>query len=156
MVQELRARAMEPDVMRRPADAELVAPGGQLADEVVQGTVVRVTPGVRTECRDEPGGETIPFRIEIGRRRIEEREPSTVRRLLGALEHRRVEGASERIGSQVVTPDMADDGSRVDLIEQALHTGRIRGFPAGRERLGASGLAARARSKRCARSASSS
>src|SRR3954447_5718090 len=49
VVQTLAARPVEAHVVRRPAHTELVAAGGQLADEVLEVAVVRVAAGVRAQ-----------------------------------------------------------------------------------------------------------
>ena len=122
----------------------------------VKCTVVRITAGVRAERSDELGGEAIPVGVEVVSRRVEEREAGAVGWLLGALEHGGVQGAPEHVGSEVVALDVADDRGRLDRVEEALQDrvdALLRQAASG---VDASGLAARARSKRCVRSASSS
>ena len=120
-MQALGARPVKAHVVRRPADAELVAARRQLADQVLEVAVVRVAPGLRAQRRDELGGQPVPVGVELARRRVQEREPPAVGRLLGAVEHRRVQRAAKRVGGQVVAVDGADDRRRLDLVEQALH-----------------------------------
>ena len=107
--------------MRRPADAELVAARRQLADEVLEVAVIGVAAGLRAQRRDQLRGQPLPVGVEVARRRVQEGEARAVGRLLGAVEHRRVQRAAERVGGQVVAVDGADDRRRLDLVEQALH-----------------------------------
>ena len=123
VLQALGARAVEAHVVRRPADAERLAAGRQLADEVLEVAVVRIATGLRAQQRDKLRREAVPVGVEVGRRRVQKREPRAVRGLLGAVEHRPVQRAAERVGGQVVAVDRADNRRRFDLVEEALHDG---------------------------------
>ena len=46
MVEALRSGSVETDVVPSPENAEFVAPRGQETDEVGQGAVVRIAPGL--------------------------------------------------------------------------------------------------------------
>jgi hypothetical protein len=121
VVQALGAGQVEAHVVRRPAHAELVAARGQLADEVLQTTVVGIAPGVRAQVRDQFAGQPIPVGVEVDRGRVQEGEPSAVGGLLATLEDGGVQGAAERVGGQVVAVVAADDRGRDDLVEDPLH-----------------------------------
>ena len=116
--QALGARAVKAHVVRRPAHAELLAARRQLADQVLEAAVIRVAPGLRAQRRHQLGRQSLPVGVELARRRVQEREPPAVGRLLAAVEHRRVERAAQRVGGQVVAVDGADDRRRLDLLEQ--------------------------------------
>jgi hypothetical protein len=83
VVDALGAGAVEADVVRAPAGAELVAAGRELADEVGQTAVVRVASSLRAQVGDEIRGHALPVGIEVDRRGVEEREAGAVGGLLG-------------------------------------------------------------------------
>src|SRR3954451_22401252 len=64
------ARPVKADVMRRPAQAERLAPGRQLADQGLEAAVVRVASGLRAQRRDQLGGPPLPVGVELARRRV--------------------------------------------------------------------------------------
>jgi Alcohol dehydrogenase GroES-like domain len=116
----LGAGAVEAHVVRRPADAELVAAGRQLANEVRQLAVVRVGTGLGAQVGYELRRHPLPVGIEVDGGRVEEREAGAVCRLFAAVEHRRIEGAAERVGADLVEPGIADERRRGDLVEDLL------------------------------------
>ena len=65
VVDALGAGAVEAHVVRRPADAELVAARRQLADQVGQLAVVGVAAGLGAQVRDELGGDALPVGVEV-------------------------------------------------------------------------------------------
>jgi hypothetical protein len=75
--------------VRGPTDAELVAAGGQLTDEVGEPAVVGIAAGLGAQVRDELGGDAVPVGVEVGGARVEEGEPGAVGGLLAAVEQRR-------------------------------------------------------------------
>ena len=157
VVDTLGAGAVEAHVVRRPADAELVAARRQLADEVGELAVVGVAACLGAQVSDELGGDVLPLGIEVRGDGIQEREACAVGGLLAAVEHRRVQRAPERVGAEVVQAGVADGRRRGDLVEDAAARPGGSRCLTGRGRFGSDpGSAARTRSKRCARSASSS
>ena len=112
--------------------------------------------GLGAQVGDELGRDALPVGVEVDGGRVEEREAGAVRRLLAAVEHRRVQRAAERVGADVVEPGVAHERRRGDLVEDLLHDRPDALLDRSRRASRATGLAARARSKRCARSASSS
>jgi hypothetical protein len=78
VVQALDAGAVEADVVGAPADAELVATGGQLADEVGQLSVVGVAAGLDAQEGDEVLGDAVP----VGEERRRGRSRNVKRALL--------------------------------------------------------------------------
>ena len=85
MVEAFGAGAVVADVVGAPAGAEVVAAGGELADEVVQIAVVRVAAGLGAQDGDADVGGGVPVGVEAVRRRVEEREPGEVRRPAGVV-----------------------------------------------------------------------
>src|SRR3954452_11372464 len=81
VVDALGAGAVEAHVVRCPAQAELVAAGGQLADEVGERPVVGIAAGLGAQVGDELRGDAVPLGVEVGGTRVEEREPGAVGRL---------------------------------------------------------------------------
>ena len=60
--------SVELDVVGRPADPELVAPGGQLADEVGEASVVGVAAGFGAQDGHRVVGDLLPVVEELARR----------------------------------------------------------------------------------------
>ena len=71
--------AVQADVVGGPADAELVAAGGQLADQVGQVLVVGVAAGFGAQHGDGVVGGAFPVAPERAGVRVEEVEPGEVR-----------------------------------------------------------------------------
>src|SRR5436309_14345948 len=120
----LQPGAVEAHVLLGPAAAELLAAGGEFADEVGESLVVRVAPGVAAQGGDDLVG--VPFPVGVERRGVgvEEEEAGVVRRPHRVLEERRVEGAAELVGGDEVHPFVADPGRRAgDGVEEALQAG---------------------------------
>ena len=65
VVEPLGAGAVELDVVGGPADAELVAAGGELADEVGQAAVVGVAAGFGAQDGDGVVGDGVPVDEEL-------------------------------------------------------------------------------------------
>ena len=65
MAELLGAGAVELDVVRAPADAELVAAGGELADEVGEALVVGVAAGDGAQEADAVVGDAVPVDEEL-------------------------------------------------------------------------------------------
>ncbi len=61
--------------MCRPADAEVVAAGGQLADEVGESFVVGVATGFGAEDPDGVVGDRVPVEVEVQGLGVQEDEP---------------------------------------------------------------------------------
>ena len=80
VVEPFGAGAVVADVVAAPAGAEVVAAGGELADEVVELAVVRVAAGFGAQDRDADVGSRVPVGVEALAGRVEEREPGDVRR----------------------------------------------------------------------------
>ena len=140
VVKALGAGLVVADVVRRPPGAELVAAGGQLADEVRELRVVRVAAGLGAQVRDEVRGGALPVGVEVLRGGVEEGEAGAVGRLLAALEHRRVQGAAERVGGEVVEAAVAHDRRARHLRRgSAARPGGLAAAPSAR-RLGADGV----------------
>lgn len=64
------------DVLRRPQDAELIAPGRQFPDEAAHGPVVGVPAGLVAEHGDHVGCGVVPLGVEAVRPLVEEDEPA--------------------------------------------------------------------------------
>jgi hypothetical protein len=60
VVDSLGAGAVEADVVRGPAGAELCAADRELSDEVRQATIVGVATGFGAQMRDEVAGDALP------------------------------------------------------------------------------------------------
>src|SRR6202167_5404886 len=70
VVEMLDSGAVLAHVVVGPAEAEDVARGGDLADQVRQPPVGRVTPGFCPQQRDDVAGQAIPFLVERRRGRV--------------------------------------------------------------------------------------
>ena len=68
------------DVVGGPADPEVVAAGGQLADKVGETPVVGVAAGLSPEYGDRVVGDRVPVGEELGGMGVEEHEPGDVDR----------------------------------------------------------------------------
>ena len=83
--------ALEPgvvpaDVVGGPERPEQLAARRQLTDEVGELAVVRVAAGFRAQDGDDVVRDAVPVDVEGGGARVEEDEPSGVRRLRRAVE----------------------------------------------------------------------
>ncbi len=65
--------------MGGPADPELLAPGGQLADEVGEASVVGVAAGLGAQDSHRVVGDLLPVVEELGGPGAQEDEPGHVR-----------------------------------------------------------------------------
>ena len=88
MLDLLRARVVEAHVVRGPADAELVAACGELANEVGEALVVRVATGSGAQNGDRVVGDGVPVDEELRCLGAEEQEPGGVDRTRGEIEDR--------------------------------------------------------------------
>ena len=104
--------AVELDVADGPPHAELVAAGGELADEVGQASVVGVTSGFGAKDGDRVVGDGVPVDEELRGAGVEEQEPGRVGWLHGVVEHVGVEGVAERVGGEDVEAAVAHVGGR--------------------------------------------
>ena len=100
--------AVEPDVVGGPPHAELVAAGGELADEVGQTSVVGVAAGFGAQDGDGVVGDGVPVDEELRRPRVEEQEAGRVRWLHRIVEHVGVEGVAEPVSGEDVQATVAD------------------------------------------------
>ena len=80
-------------------------------------------PAWRAEVGDEVFRHAFPVGVEVDRGGVQEGPARAVGRLLAAVEHRRVEGAAEVVGGDVVESRVARERRRVDRVEDALHGG---------------------------------
>ena len=81
----LGAGAVGADIVGAPAAAELVATGGELADQVVEALVVRVLPGRGTQVGHGHVGGQVPVGVEPVGGAVEEGEPGEVRCAVGVV-----------------------------------------------------------------------
>jgi len=112
------------DVVCRPADAEVLAPGGERADEVGEVAVARIAAGLGAQHRDGVVGDAVPVEEEALGARVEEDEPGVVGRPAGREVHLRVDGVAEPVGREDVQPGVLHEGRRAGhRVEDALHAG---------------------------------
>ena len=122
MVEALGAGAVEADIVRGPPGAEVLAAGGQLADQVRQGLVVRALPGLGAQHGHHVLGLALPLGVERGRGGVEEQEPGVVGRLGGAGEDRGEQRRGKPVSGQDVQPGVADVGrGRDHRVQDAPH-----------------------------------
>ena len=135
MAERLDAAAVVLDVVRGPADPELVASGGQLTDQVGELAVVGVAAGFGAQAADGGVGDAVPVAIELGRGGVEEDESGEVDRAVRVDERRGVQRVAELVGGQDVQPPVAHErGSADHRVKETLHTGPhpLLGWPATR------------------------
>src|ERR1700722_9612023 len=124
MVQVFDGGVVEADVVRGPADAELVALGGELADEVGEVPVVRVATGGPAQDGDGLAGGAIPVAVEGLGSRVEGHESGVVDRSGGGGIQLGVQRPSELVGGQEVEAVVADErGGAGDGVEGPLDVG---------------------------------
>ncbi len=156
VVEVLGAGPVDAHVVRGPAGAELLAPSRELADEVRQIAVVGVPAGLRAQDGDRVVGDAVPVAVEVGRSRAEEDEPGWFTGRTGSTynseKRARPSAFAERMSKR---PFCTRAGAPVIASISLCTLGRTR-CCVRRRRRGVAGWAARARSNRCARSASSS
>src|SRR3954454_9671855 len=104
------------DVVRCPPLAERLAAHRELADEIRERTVLRIPARLRAQGRNEIPRRLFPVDEELRGGRIQERETRGVRRLLGALEQRRIDGTAESVRRQVAAPHVAESRRRSDAV----------------------------------------
>src|SRR4051812_15391324 len=102
MVEALGAGLVGADVVRGPADAERVALGGELANEVCEAAVVWIAAGLGAEHRDGVVGGALPVQEETFGARVEEDEAGVVGRLAGREVHLGVQRVAEPVGGENV------------------------------------------------------
>ena len=78
-------------------------------------------PATERSVADEVLGGLLPVEEELLSGGVEEREACAVGRLLAAFEQRRVEGAAELVGGEVVAAHVAHGRRRGDAVEDPLH-----------------------------------
>ena len=157
--QQLDAGGVDADVVGGPADAEVVAAGGELPDEVGEVAVVGVAAGFGAQDGDGVVGDGVPFAEERRGPRVEEDEPGVV----GGRRRGPQTGANRARPSALAVDDVEapvqDHGGRgVHRVDQPLD-GRadpLRWRRTSRRRARVGVPAVRSRSSRWARSASSS
>ena len=114
VAQPLLAAAVELDVLRGPPPAEQLAAGGQLADQLDEGLVVRVAAGLEAQHRGGVVGDLVVVDEELpGRLGLEVDEPGGVGRPARVREHRGVERPGQLVHRQDVVPPVAHPGRRV-------------------------------------------
>lgn len=122
MVEALGPGAVQFDVVRSPPDAELLAAGRELTDEVGEARVVGVPARLSAQDPDDVVGDVVPVHEELGRRGVEEREPRRVDRPFGVGEEVAEEGLAELVRRQEVGAGVEDEGGRVhEQVEDLLH-----------------------------------
>lgn len=114
VVQALEAGAVERDLVRGPADSELLAARRELPDEVGERLVVRVPAGRGPEDGDAGVGGALPVVEEVAGAGAQERESDGVRRPDGIAEDLRVQGMPEDVGGQEVATVVPDPGGRAE------------------------------------------
>lgn len=122
-MESLDAGAVEPDVVGGPANTELLAARGQLADQVGQRAVVGVASGLSAKEGHDVVGDPLPLDVELGRASVQEDEAGGVCRaadvLLSMLEsgvrHVPVVDARRRLLGVVSDVDLVGLGWRSPL-----------------------------------------
>ena len=121
VVKVFGAGAVGADVVGSPTAAEVVAAGGQLADEVLERLVVRVLPRCGSQVGNRDVGGEVPVGVEPVGGGVEECEPGKVGRAVGVVVEVDVERPAEVVGGEQVGPVVADDRrSRGDGVEGPL------------------------------------
>ena len=109
VVEVFDAGAVGADVVGTPAAAELVAAGGQLADQVVEALVVRVLPGRGAEVGDRGVRGKLPVGVKPVRGAVKEGEPGEVRGAIRVVVEVGVKRTAEEIGGEQVGPVVSDN-----------------------------------------------
>src|SRR3954471_2559637 len=124
MLEPFSSGLVEPDVMCRPADAERVAAGGELSNEIGELLVVRVPTSFGAQDRHGGISGFFPVGVELVRAVSEEAVPSQVRRSFRRVEDGRVERSAKRVDRQDVEAAVADKrdrgGHRVEHVLDAV------------------------------------
>ncbi|OLT24725.1 hypothetical protein BJF79_13315 [Actinomadura sp. CNU-125] len=125
MVEGLGADVVLADVVAGPAGAEVVAAGGQFADEFGEVPVAGVAARLGLQEGDGVVGGAVPVAPEVAGAGIEEDEPGVVGHgAVRRLDHRGVQGAAEGVGGEDVAAAVHDDGGRVRHgVQYPLHGG---------------------------------
>jgi hypothetical protein len=76
MLEAFGSGAVQFDVVRGPRDAELLAAGRELTDEVGEALVGGVPAHLGVEDPDDVVGDVVPVHEELGRLRVEEPDPA--------------------------------------------------------------------------------
>src|ERR1700689_3818946 len=117
MMEVLLRLAMQAHVMGGPERGELLASGRELADEVGEVAVERISSDLAAQGRDAFLRGSIPVGEELPGARVEIGEAGHVRGR-PRFEHRRVEGSPEVVGGEYVLAAVDDErggaGHRVD------------------------------------------
>jgi hypothetical protein len=123
VVEVLHAGAVDAHVVRAPAAAEVVAAGGQLADQVVQALVVRVDAGGGAQVGHGHVGDQVPVGEEAAGGAVEEGEAADVRGVGRVGVQVAVHGPTEEIGREQVLPAVQHDRWGDDRVERPLQAG---------------------------------
>src|SRR5437016_4184084 len=112
------------DVVGAPPAPEFVAAGGELANEVLEVFVMRISTGFGAQdCNANVGGP-VPVRVELVGGAIEEGEPGEVRWPARVAIELGVEGSRKAVGRKQVHPPVADEGCTVcDGVQGPLQAG---------------------------------
>src|SRR2546425_320306 len=101
-MESLDASAVELDVVGGPADTELLAARGQLADQVGEPPVVGVASGLGAKEGHDVVGDPLPLDVELGRAGVQEDEAGGVGRAARVAEDLGEERGPELVGVQDV------------------------------------------------------
>ncbi len=124
VVEPLGTGVVVAHVVRRPPGAEVIAAGGQFADEVRQASVARVAAGLGAQVRHDVVRGLVPVAEEVAGAGAEEGEPGDVGRSNRVDVHLRVQRVAEPVGGQDVPTAIAHvRGGVGDGVEDALHAG---------------------------------
>jgi hypothetical protein len=144
VVEVLGAGAVVTDVVGTPAGGELVTAGRELADEVVEISVMGVPACFGAEHGDGDVGGAAPVGVEAVSGGVEEREPGEVGAIIRIGEDVGVEGSGESVGGEDVHATVADEGEALgEGVENPLEAGAGRrrpGAATGRRRPACSGV----------------
>jgi hypothetical protein len=140
VVEVFGAGAVGADVVGAPAASELVAAGGQFADQVVELLVVRVLPSGGAEVGDRDIGEEVPVGVEAVGGAVKEGEPGKIGRGVMTVVDVGVERPAEVVGGEQVRPVVPDYCRCGDGVEGPLQARPCRPLP-GAAAAGAHGSA---------------
>jgi len=124
VVEALDAGAVEPDVVGGPADTELLAARGQLADHVGEPPVVGVASGLGAQEGHDVAGDALPVEVELGRAGVQEEEAGGVGRADRVAEDLGEERVPQLVGIQDVQAPVLHERRRPGhRVEDPLHAG---------------------------------
>jgi len=130
VVESLVAGPVKPDVVGGPPNAEVLATGGKLADQLDELLVAGVAACLGAEHGGDVVGGAFPVGEEVVSSRIEVDEAGVVDWPAGVGEERGLQGAGHAVGGEHVVPGVADPGGRVgngvqDLLDAAGDAGSL-------------------------------